>query len=72
MSTCLALGSTLLRWHDESRLGGIAPDRCAALKLVCCEAQHEPLLGLRRCFGQLACGDPPPAWLEVGVLRDAV
>ena len=40
MSTCLALDSTLLRWHDELRLGGIAPDGCAALKLVCCEAQH--------------------------------
>ena len=34
MSTCLALGSTLLRWHDELRQGGIAPDGCAALKLV--------------------------------------
>ena len=72
MSTCLALGSTWLRWHVELRQGGIAPDGCAALKLVCCEAQHEPLSCLGQCFGQLACGDPPPAWLEVGVLRDAV
>ena len=42
MSTCLALDSTLLRWHDESRQGGIAPDGCAGLKSVGCEVQHGP------------------------------
>ena len=26
----------------------------------------------KQCFGQLACRDSPPVWLEVGVLRGVV
>ena len=54
MNIGLALGCTLFRWHDELRRGGIAMDGCAALKLVCCEVQHEFWSCLRQCFGRLA------------------
>ena len=46
-------------------------DGCAALKLMCCEVQHEHWPCLGQCFGQLASRDSTLAWLEVGVLRGA-
>ena len=69
MGTFLALGSAFLRWHDELRRCGIAPDGCTALKLVCCEVQYERWPCLGKCSGQRACGDPPQ--LEVVVRLDA-
>jgi len=57
MDTCLALGGTLLRGHKRLQRGGIALDRCSALKLVCRKVQHEHWPCLGQCFGQLACGD---------------
>ena len=41
------------------------------MKLMCCEVQHKHWPCLGRCSGQLACGDPPAGWFELGVLRDA-
>jgi hypothetical protein len=52
---CLALDNAVFHWHDELQLGGIAPDGCAALKLVCGEVQHEHWPCLEQSFGQLAC-----------------
>ena len=51
--------------------GKAALDGCAALKLMCCEVQHEHWPCLGQCFGQLASRDSTLAWLEVGVLRGA-
>ena len=52
--------------------GGMALDGCSALRLMCCEVQHGHWPCLGQCFGQLACRDSPPVWLEVGVLRGVV
>ena len=44
----IRIGSgTFLRWHDELRRGGIALDRCAALKWRCCETVS-PVFTLRK------------------------
>jgi hypothetical protein len=51
---------------------GMALDGCSALRLMCCEVQHGHWPCLGQCFGQLACRDSPPVWLEVGVLRGVV
>ena len=56
MSTCLAMGSVLMRWHVEmQRAVGIALDACFCLELVCGRMQHEHLPCHGQCFDPLSC-----------------
>ena len=71
MNNCLALGSVVFSGHDGLQRGCTALDGCAALSWRCCEVQHELLPCIGQCFGKLASSGPPPAWLEVGELREA-
>ena len=57
---------------QQLQRGGMALDGYSAWRLMCCEVQHGHWPCLGQCFGQLACRDSPPVWLEVGVLRGVV